>query len=414
MFNISLRRGGTRAERSPRINGSQHGTDVRVPLEPWSSENGVREIREYKVTPGAKNPGSALPGRLLGGASVLIFGALVGAGFVAYEAQRLFAEKHNHTGAMLTEADKIRALIVAALPDVGWIAMALIALVAAMRGQSSLRARIGIMVFFGLSLSAQVLYAPRTPEGVLVAVIAPISLAWMLETLIIEVRRWAGARLKVEMDESPILTGVLVGLVRIVRGFVGLILWVIRLTFDRRGTWSGVREWVLDTAPLAPGRTRASLQAAAAIEQADVAAITAARVREDAAAAAERAEQLAAAAHAERDRAAAEVARISAEHEALRAKHERREKAEADLHRVLPGETKVQALIRIYTARYQNSAVFLDRGTAAGTARDIAAVIDYNEGTARRELGRWIDEQLSNQSYQGTAVNGRSVEEAVR
>ncbi|WP_068929387.1 hypothetical protein [Planobispora rosea] len=244
----------------------------------------MREIRHYKVNPRPDKDkrGDRLAGRMLSGASVLIFAALVGAAIVTYASQLLFAQEHNHTGPVLTALDQLRAYIVAALPDVGWIAMALVALVAALRGRSSLRARVGVLVFFALSLAAQILYAPPTPEGFLVAIIAPISLAWMLETLIIEVRRWAGDRLGIPMDESPILTGVLLSLVRVLRAAVRLLLWVLRLLFDRKGTWGGVREWVLDTAPLAPGRTRASLEAAAAVAQASTVEAAAERARAEA------------------------------------------------------------------------------------------------------------------------------------
>ncbi|GIH97860.1 hypothetical protein ACFFMN_27975 [Planobispora siamensis] len=282
MFGISLKGRGRPDDNGQRVNGSP-AADV-PPLSPWIDEPGVREIRTIVRPP--RPEGSArldrLSGRLLGGASLLIFAALVGAAIVTYASQLLFAQQHNHTGPVLTELDQIRAFIVAALPDVGWIAMALVALVAALRGRSSLRARVGVLVFFALSLAAQILYAPPTPQGVLVAIIAPISLAWMLETLIIEVRRWAGDRLGVPMDESPILTGVLLSLVRVLRAAVRLLLWLLRLVFDRRGTWAGVREWVLDVAPLAPGRTRASLEAAAAIAQAGTVEAAAERARAEA------------------------------------------------------------------------------------------------------------------------------------
>ncbi|MBG0819068.1 hypothetical protein [Planomonospora sp. ID82291] len=281
MFGISLKGRSRPGDGGERVNGSHIAGDV-PPLSPWSEDPGVREIRHYKVSPRAgKAKKDRLSGGLLGGASVLIFAALVGAGIVTYASQLLFAQEHNHVGAF-TDLDQLRAYIVAALPDVGWIAMALVALVAALRGRSSLRARVGVMVFFALSLAAQILYAPDTPEGLLVAIIAPISLAWMLETLIIEVRRWAGDRLGVPMDESPILTGVLLWLVRVLRAAVRLPLWLLRLIFDRKGTWSGVREWVLDTAPLAPGRTRASLEAAAAIAQAGTVEAAAERARAEA------------------------------------------------------------------------------------------------------------------------------------
>jgi hypothetical protein len=270
----------------------------------WSNEPGVRETRVYKVNMRGRKDrdknGERIAGKLLGIAGLIIFGALVGSGFVAYEAQRLYALAHNHTGAQTT-ADVWRAAIIGGLPDAGWVAMALVALVAALRGQSSLRARIGVIMFFALSLGAQVLYAPKGIDGLLVAVIAPLTMAWMLETFIVEVRRWAGARRGLEMAETPILTGVLLTVVRIVRGLAGLLLWFVRLAFDRSGTWSGVRSWILDTAPLAPGRTLASQRAAEALELAEGATLTTRQVQQQAAA-----DRLALAAQAEHDRQAAE------------------------------------------------------------------------------------------------------------
>ncbi|RSN51121.1 DUF2637 domain-containing protein [Actinomadura sp. WAC 06369] len=278
------------------------------PLAPWGpGTDGVREIRHYSARPaGAKSTDKGgrdvLTGSLLWVASLVIAAALVGAGYVAYESQRLFALAHNG-------GDELRAAITAALPDAGWVAMAVIALVAALRGRSSLRARTGVLIFFALSLGAQVMYAERTAEGILVAVIAPIALAWMLESLVVEVRRWAAERRGLDLDESPILTGLLRGLVAIplvtARFAARLTLWWVRLAFDRRGTWRGVRDWVLDEAPLAPGRTAASLRAQKAIAQAGDAQAEAQRVM---AAAQEEAEKIKAAARDEAEQARAQAA----------------------------------------------------------------------------------------------------------
>ncbi|GII59415.1 hypothetical protein Pth03_78040 [Planotetraspora thailandica] len=283
MRGISLKGSRPASEPAGQVNGHVPEHAERPPLAPWTNEPGVREIRQYKVSPKGQGGGDKLPGRLLGFAGAVIFAALVGSGFVAYEAQRLFALAHNHTGAAINDADQWRAAIVGALPDAGWIAMALVALVAALRGQSSLRARVGVLIFFGLSLGAQVLYAPGTVEGILVAVIAPITMAWMLETFIVEVRRWAGQRRGLEMDESPILSGVLVAIVRTLRGLIRLLMWVIRLVLAPKSTASGLRSWILDTAPIAPGRSLASMRAAEALAIAEGATTSAEQVREQAA-----------------------------------------------------------------------------------------------------------------------------------
>lgn len=342
MFNISLRGRPRPDDGDSPVNGHAH--EERAPLAPWSEREGVREIRHYKVDPRGPRPPDRLPGRLLGVAGVVIFAALIGAAFVAYESQRLFALAHNHKGAAAA-ADQWRAVIIAGLPDAGWVAMAMVALVAALRGQSSLRARVGVLIFFGLSLGAQVLYAPPTPEGILVAVIAPITMAWMLETFIVEVRRWAMARRSGgALDETPILTGVLFFLVRILRAVVGLVLWLARLLIAWRSTTAGLRDWILDTAPLAPGRTLASIRAAEAESEASTAAAVAEQVRTAAAeerrmleAAAAQTQQESAGQVAEAQAAAvAEIERVRAEAaEQLRAAREAVSAAKAETAKAL-------------------------------------------------------------------------------
>ncbi|WP_093256631.1 DUF2637 domain-containing protein [Thermostaphylospora chromogena] len=297
--------------------------------------------------------GDRLPGSLLVGASLLVVAALIGAGIVGYEAQRLFALAHNHIGPE-TEADRLRAVIIAALPDVGWVAMALVALVAALRGQSSLRARVGVVVFFGLSLGAQVLYAPRTLEGILVAIIAPVAMAWMLETLVVEVRRWAAARRGLTIDETPILTGVLRAAVGLVRALLGILLWLVRLVLAPRSTFDGVREWVLDTAPIAPGRSLASMRAAEAAERAAMATADVERIRK-----------------AEAEARAAIEARAASELEALRAEREQAERAAAqEVARVRQeAEARLQAMAEANAAEQAEHA-----NRIADLSRELATV----------------------------------------
>ncbi|MFF0526550.1 hypothetical protein ACFYTC_48360 [Actinomadura nitritigenes] len=292
--------------RPPVVNGGP------IPaLQPWTTHDGVREIRQYTVNPGRRAAGGenrqrdVLSGSLLWVAGLVIAAALLGAGYVAYESQRLFALAHNG-------GDDARATITAALPDAGWVAMAVVALVAALRGRSSARARVGVVIFFGLSLGAQLMYAERTPEGVLVAVIAPVTLAWMLESFVVEVRRWAAARRGLDLDESPVLSGAL----RLPRLAGRLGLWLARLCIAFPSTRRGLFDWIRDEAPLAPGRTAASLRAQAAIEQAG--GVEAAAERARIAALAE-AQQIKDAARAEaehtRQQAAEEIAAARAEAE---------------------------------------------------------------------------------------------------
>ncbi|SNS80270.1 DUF2637 domain-containing protein [Actinomadura mexicana] len=348
------------------VNGGQI-----APGAPWGSEPGVREIRQYAYTGPSraerKDGGrDVLSGSLLSVAGLVIAGALVGAGYVAYESQRLFALAHNG-------GDHTRAAITAALPDAGWVAMALVALVAALRGRSSVRARVGVLIFFALSLGAQVMYAQHSPEGVLVAVIAPIALAWMLESFVVEVRRWASNRRGLDLDESPVLSSFL----RLPWLVARLGLWLARMCIAWRSTWGGLFDWVRDEAPLAPGRTAASLRADRAIKQAGSAEEAAARAREAALAAAE---EIKAAAREEADqtrREAAEeiaAARKRAEQEisAARAEAERQIEDARSWSQQTAGEVQQQAAALVEQERAEARAlVEQERARAAEQLRQV-------------------------------------------
>jgi len=338
------RRRGERGAAQPNL---VDGGDI-APMQPWTPQEGVREVRHYTVRAGSRHEHrpqrDVLSGGLLTAAGLIIAASLVGAGYVSYESQRLFALKHISG----TDQDT-RAAIIAALPDAGWSAMALVALVAALRGRSSARARLGVIVFFGMSLAAQIMYAPRTVEGYLVAVIAPITLAWMLESFVVEVRRWAANKRGLELDEAPILHGIL----RLpVLGW-RCMLWWIRLVLDRRGTWAGIKTWVLDEAPLAPGRTAASLRAAKAIEEAGSAQQEAERIK---ASALEEAERIKDAARQEAERtrqeAASQVeqARKEAAEAIEQARHEARTVA---AEQVRQAEQRAQEQIERLRAEYE-------------------------------------------------------------
>lgn len=217
----------------------------RAPGDPWTNPATVREVRHYGVRPGQR--ADRLSGSLLWLSGLTIAASLGGAAYVAYTAQRAFAFAHDY-------GDWGRALVLAGLPDAGWISMSAVALVAALRGRSSMRARAGVLLFFGLSLAAQLAYAPHDPGGYLVAVIAPITLAWMLESFVVELRRWSAHHLGVQIAETPILSALAVTAKAIILAAGGVALWGLRLGLDPRGTGGGLRRWVLETAPVAPGR----------------------------------------------------------------------------------------------------------------------------------------------------------------
>jgi F0F1-type ATP synthase membrane subunit b/b' len=321
--------GGQHAEPRPEIvDGGEAAAGA-----PWIARPDVREVRNVRWTLGRRDveraQRDALSGSLLSLAGTVIAASAIGAGYVSYGSQKLFAIAH------LAGADREhhRASIIAALPDAGWIAMALVGLVAALRGRSSLRARVGVLLFFGLSLAAQVMYAPKTPKGawdtsaLLVAVIAPIALAWMLESFVVEVRRWAAERRHLAIDEAPILSTAVRGLGRGVRAATRFPLWLVRLALAPKETGTGLRDWFLDEAPLAPGRTRASLRADEALARAGTAEEVAAQAKQQAAELVAQARREAAEQVAQRERDAdAHVERVQAE----AAEQLRRLRAEAD------------------------------------------------------------------------------------
>lgn len=242
------------------------------PGTPWGPpRRGVQEIRQVR----APRRTGLLPGSLLWLAGLVIAAVIVGGAYVAYESQRAFQYTHNHH-------DPLRALISAAIPDLGWTALAAIALVAALRGRSALRARVGTVIFFGLSTGSQLLYAEQTVAGYVAAIVAPLSMAYLVEVFLDGVRRWAATRRGESAEDTmPVLLRTVRLAGRFVRGLGGLLLWVLRLLVDRKGTLSGLRAWIIDTAPYAPGRSAIGERAhAAELQAADAAAEARKRVDE--------------------------------------------------------------------------------------------------------------------------------------
>lgn len=217
-------------------------------------------------------------------AGTVIVGVIIGGAVVVYDAQYQFAFDHNG-------GNKEVAHIQAAIPDLVWIAMSALGLSQALRGKSSLRATSSIFVFFGLSMGAQLLHAEQTPEGYLVAAITPLALALMLEALLHGVRHWALARDGHNEQTTPLLVRIFIGLLR---ALVMPLAWLLRLALDPRQTATGMRDWLLDVTPYAPGRTLAQDRTAQALKQAGSAKEIAARVQSESAAAIAAAESAAA------------------------------------------------------------------------------------------------------------------------
>lgn len=275
---------------------------------------GVREIHHYEVglkkrkasrsEKGAPSARDRISSYALVAAGLLIACGIVGSAGVVYDAQYKFALAHNW-------GNDTAAHIQAAVPEVVWLGMALLGLSQALRGRKSARATSGIVLFFSLSMGAQLMYAMPNPGGYLIAIITPLALALLLETFLDGVYRWACARDGISVEERPVLLRVGAALGRVPKLLwvlpaaltVGLLLdftatwealrswlletavplapwtllafpgmWLLRLGLDFWGTWSGMRTWLVDMIPYAPGRTKAQDDAHEARKQADQAA----------------------------------------------------------------------------------------------------------------------------------------------
>lgn len=372
----------------------QHGPRIinggEIPLgAPWGPPAPhVREVRHVTARPAdAGNSPAGERGLLSGGllflVSLVLLATMLGAGYVVYGHQRLFALENS-------DRNQLAARIVGALPDVGWICMAALAVVAALRGRSSLRARTGVVIFFALSMGAQLMYAPRTPAGLLVAVIAPITLAWILETFLVELRHFMVRRLGRDApEELPILSMVARLIWRTAtapfRFVFGAALWLIRLCLDWGGTMAGAKEWVLDVAPIAPGRTGASLRANAA-EQA------AAALREQhARALAEVQDQHTRQLAEVQQQHATEVARLVDNRDQLRLAAE---KLSTKFAQLAERSTSRARLIAAYEAlRVDGDPRYGDRAAVAEVARELCSEAGLaSEGTARAYLADHLNE----------------------
>lgn len=274
---------------------------------------GVREIHHYGPGMGRPRPNVHAPenpapvsDRISAGslvlAGILIAVGILGGIWVVYDAQYQFALLHNHS-------NETAAHIQAAVPELVWIAMALVGLSQALRGRKSARVTSHILLFFSLSMGAQLMYAMPNPGGYLVAIITPLALAILLETFIDGVYRWAKSRDGERVEERSILATIGKVLRRIPKLFwllplallVGFVLdfhgtvegtrsvllavipwaplvllayplaWLVRLFLDKESTKAGLADWLKDHIPYAPGRTKVQDDARRAREAAEMA-----------------------------------------------------------------------------------------------------------------------------------------------
>jgi hypothetical protein len=274
-------------------------------------------------------------GGLLAAASCLLLLLAAAQGYVSFRAQYTFVDhaKRAHVPSVL-EALGL---------DTGAVIFALLALSLARRGRRGAVERVLNVACALGSLSMNLLAANLTsPRSVTVWVLPSVLYALASDRLIAVVRRWVQASdpaARIEHEGSAW------------RGLGGLGLWVLRLTFDPPGTVAGFRRWVLAVAPVAPG-VRAGLPRGV--------------------------EPRAPAAGATRQGKNGNPGNTSAR----------------PGHAVVLGETKREALIRLYERCGETGDPrYGERAKTAQLAGEIAGRIGYHAGTARRELARYVASQ---------------------
>lgn len=195
--------------------------------------------------------------------------------YVSYEAQHSYTEDIKGGG----EDQNLANHLAAASWDVAAAVFATLALATAMRGDSPLRARIGNILCAAASvLMNGARFAPPADTGALdwighlIVWVGPALLyAGTTDTIVLEIQRRAMERRGLDV-EHPSIWSVL-GI--IVRGLLGVVLWVGRLVFSPFRTFWLFRTWYLAEVAYAPGRTlegdKARKALAAAAEAQDVA-----------------------------------------------------------------------------------------------------------------------------------------------
>jgi hypothetical protein len=136
------------------------------------------------------------------------------------------------------------AVLEAGIPDVGSAVFAALGIALALKGKRALRARALNLVCVGLSLGMNALAARSGWRDMVVWVMPAAVYALASDTLIGTIRSSVMAARNQADDERTILD---------VLG--GLIMWQLRLTLAPRSTLTGFRTWVIEAAPVAPGRT---------------------------------------------------------------------------------------------------------------------------------------------------------------
>ena len=198
--------------------------------------DGFRELDDVHLEGAARPPGSVL----IGWAAWLL--ALVGAGalYVSFSAQReyVFAARHQDAA----------SIIEALLLDVLMIVFTLLALGLSRAGKSSRTERALILACAAASAYMNVSAADTaSPRSVVAYAVAPVALAVVVDRVVAVIRRHV-----LGDDEASAWTALGRAVVTAVRLAALVLLYSLRTALAPRETSKGLRQMVLDAAPL-PG-----------------------------------------------------------------------------------------------------------------------------------------------------------------
>jgi hypothetical protein len=313
---------------------------------------------------------------LLTTASCLLLPLAAAQGYVSFRAQYTFVDHTKHA--------RLPSMLEALGLDSGTVIFALLALSLARRGQRGTVERVlNVTCAFGSTTMNLLAANLNSPRSITVWVLPSALYALASDRLIAVVRRWvqsSNPEARIEDNGSPWRT------------FGGLALWLVRLLLDAPGTVAGFRRWVLATAPVAPG-VRAALPTA--VDRRELPA-------------------------GKGDETAGNTQDHDAEHSDSdhTGQAEPNGRAQSPVRGLpskerAPGETKREALIRLYErCGDTGDPRYGDRSKAAQLAGEIANQIGYHPGTARRELVRYLATQSA--SLNGSNPHKQSDPEAVK
>lgn len=282
--------------------------------------------------------------------AMLALGLLAGAAAaVSFAAQYRMVFAARHLAAV--------AALEAGIPDAAALIFAALGIALALHGKRAIRPRLLNVGAVATSITMNLLAAGPGWRDLAIWVLPPVAYALASDTAIGVVRAHAIARQRAlredlaDEDTTPLAA---IGAV---------LLWLLRLALDPRGTLGGLRRWVLEECPPAPGaRALTVAQQTAADAQAD----------------AELARE-------ERDQAVTAFDDASAALERVRGERDQAITRGATVRALPRGETKTARFLALVAERHGPLAGF-PLGDVSRVAGELAPEVDLNAGAARTAL----------------------------